>query len=59
MSKIKFKITSIVNGKMVEGCAPAAIVKLPDLSKDPFVLKKTQQATEFILKHGLPERSES
>jgi len=28
---------------------------LPDLSNDPFVIKKRQQALETILKYGLPE----
>lgn len=28
---------------------------LPDLSNDPFVIKKREQAIEFILKHGLPK----
>ena len=28
---------------------------LPDLSNDPFVIKKRQQAIEFILEHGLPK----
>ena len=32
---------------------------LPDLSNDPFVIKKFKQAEEFILKHGLPEGFET
>lgn len=39
-------------------CQPIALVKMPDYSKDPFVMKKVQEATEFLQKHGLPERSD-
>jgi len=28
---------------------------LPDLSNDPFVIKKREEAIEFILKYGLPK----
>ena len=36
-----------INAVEVEG--------LPDLSNDPFVIKKREQALDIILKYGLPE----
>jgi len=48
MLKIKRKIElPHINAVEVEG--------LPDLSNDPFVIKKREQALETILKYGLPK----
>ncbi|WP_164974187.1 hypothetical protein [Filimonas effusa] len=48
----------VANGKKMEKRSLAvARVKMRDYANDPFVVRKTQQATEFIKKHGLPERS--